>query len=239
MQTECELNIAVVDDVEQDRIQIVEMAKHILCNANISYSISAYANGSALLEDIRGDKKYNLLLMDVLMDELDGMALARALREQGNQAMIIFISSSYEMALQGYRVKAMRYVVKPVEAEELKEALLHCYKEWQAKKEILLPTENGHRKTSFPDIQFVEAFDRGTRFVLSDETVYSSLKFSQVESILPQSGFILCHRAYIANVAHVKRIRPNEFLMCSGDVVPISKHRYADVSRQFFDCISG
>ena len=238
MPVECELKIAVVDDVQRDRNQIAEMTQRILSDASISHNISCYADGAALLDDICSGKKYNLLLLDVLMDELDGMALAQALRDQGNQTMIIFISVSHEMARQGYKVKALRYVVKPLEIEELKEALLHGYKEWQAKKEILLPTENGHYRTSFPDIQFVEAFDRGTRFVMSGETVYSNLKFSEAEAMLPKSAFILCHRAFLANVANVKRIRPNEFVMCSGDLVPISKHRYAEVSRKFFDCIA-
>lgn len=238
MYANTELNIAVVDDRKQDRFQIAEMTRSILCDANISHTVSVYSDGAAFLEDIHSGKKYNLLLLDVLMDEMDGMALAKTLRDQGDHTMIVFISVSHEMARQGYKVKALRYVVKPLEIEELKEALLCCYREWQAKKEILLPTENGYYRTSFPNIQFVEAFDRGTRFVLADETVYSSLKFSEVETMLPKSGFILCHRAFLVNAANVKRIRPNEFVMRSGVPVPISKHRYAEVSKRFFDCLS-
>ena len=233
-----ELKIAVVDDLQHDRIQMAEMTRRILSDANISHSIFGYADGAALLEDMRSGKKYNLLLLDVLMDALDGMALAQALRDQGNQTMIVFISACQEMARQGYKVQALRYVAKPLEIGELREALLHCHKQWQAKREILLPTDNGHHRISFPDIQFVEAFERGTRFVLSNETVYSSLKFSEVEAILPKSEFILCHRAFYANVAHIKRIRPNEFVMRSGDRVPISKHRYPEVSKRFLACIS-
>ena len=238
MPTACELKIAVVDDSQQDRFRITEMAGNILGEARITHSIDTYVDGAALLEALRSGKKYNLLLLDVMMDEMNGIALARALRDQGNQTMIVFVSSSHEMARQGYKVNAIRYVVKPLDAEELKEALLYCHREWQTKKEILLPTENGHHRISFPDIQFVEAFDRGTRFVLSGETVYSSLKVSEAETLLPKSGFILCHRAFLANAANVKRIRPNEFVMRSGDLVPISKHRYAEVSRRFFDCIA-
>lgn len=233
-----ELNIAIVDDVKQDRFQIAEMTKSILCDTNISHTVSVYSDGAALLDDIHSGKKYNLLLLDVLMDEMDGIALAKVLRDQGDHTMIVFISVSHEMARQGYKVKACRYVLKPLDMEELREALLHCCAQWRTKKEILLPTENGHYRTSFSDIQFVEAFDRGTRFVLSDETVYSTLKFSEAETMLPKSGFILCHRAFLANVANVKRIRPNEFVMRSGVSVPISKHRYAEVSKRFFDCLS-
>ena len=239
MPTACELEIAIVDDSLQDRLHIAELTGKILSETNITYSLDLYEDGAALLEGLRGGKKYNLLLLDIVMGEMDGIALAKALRDQRDQTMIVFISSSHEMARQGYKVNALRYVVKPLDSEELKEALQYCHMELMTKKEILLPTENGHYRISFADIQFVEAYDRGTRFVLSGETMYSSVKFSEAVSMLPKSGFILCHRAFLANAANVKRIRPNEFLMRSGALVPISKHRYAEVSRQFFDCIAG
>ena len=235
MATGIELDIAVVDDIEQDRVQIMEQTRNILCHANVPHTVSSYADGKALLADIRSGKKYNLLLLDVLMDEMDGMALAKALRDQGDSTMIIFISISQEMARRGYQVEAARYLVKPLEHEELKEAVTYCYEKWQAKKEILLPTEKGQYRTSFPNIQFVEAFDRGTRFVLTDDTVETKLKFSEVEAMLPKSTFILCHRAYIVNLALTKHISQYEFVMKNGAVVPISRLRYNEIYRMFVD----
>ena len=230
-----ELKIAVVDDLEADRVQIVDLTNDILSNAGIPHNISCYTDGKSLLDDIRSGEQYNLLLLDVLMEEMDGMELAKALRDQGNHTMIIFISISQEMVRRGYLVEASRYLVKPLDREELKEALMHCHGKWQAKKEILLPTFQGQYRTSFPDIQFVEAFDRGTRFVLTDKTVETKLKFSEVEAMLPKSTFVLCHRAYIVNFAQAKHIRQHEFTMSGGAVVPISRLRYNEVSRKFVE----
>ena len=235
MPTSNELKIAVVDDIEKDRFQIAEQARDILVHAKVSHSISGYGDARSLLDDIHSGKKYDLLLLDVLMDDMDGMALAKALRDQGDSTMIIFISISQEMARRGYQVEAARYLVKPLEREELKEALTYCYEKRQAQKEILLPTEKGQYRTSFPNIQFVEAFDRGTRFVLTDDTVETKLKFREVEVMLPKSTFILCHRAYIVNLALTKHISQYEFVMKSGAVVPISRLRYNEIYRMFVD----
>ena len=73
---EHELRIAVVDDMEQDRIQIMEETDAILSRAKIAHSIDCYADAEALLDAIQGGRKYHLLLLDVLMDQMDGMALA-------------------------------------------------------------------------------------------------------------------------------------------------------------------
>ena len=95
---EHELRIAVVDDMEQDRIQIMEETDAILSRAKIAHSIDCYADAEVLLDAIQGGRKYHLLLLDVLMDEMDGMALAAELRKEGDPAAIIFISISQEMA---------------------------------------------------------------------------------------------------------------------------------------------
>lgn len=65
---------------------------------------------------------YHLLLLDIIMPEQDGMALARQLRQQEIKTSLIFISNSREMALKGYEVNAQRYLVKPIDESLLREA---------------------------------------------------------------------------------------------------------------------
>ena len=238
MPNERELCIAVADDTEQDRKQIMELTAAVLNEAGIRYRMDAFMDSDALLNAIRKGRKYHLLLLDVLMGEMDGIALAAALRKDGNNAAIIFISANPELAHRGYRVDASRYLVKPLDREELTEGLMYCYGKWQAKKEILLSTDQGQCRIPFADIQFVEAYDRGTRFVLLNETVETKLKFGEAEALLPKSVFLLCHRAYIVNLGQTRQIKPYEFRMKSGIVVPISRYRYNEVNRKFVDYVT-
>ena len=235
MPVDNKLRIAVVDDIEQERIHVAEETDAILNHAKIMHSIDCYADAETLLDAVGSGKKYNLFLLDVLMDEMDGMALAKELRDQGHNTAIIFVSTSQEMARRGYQVNAARYLIKPLDHEELQEALLYCYGKWQDKKEIVLPTAQGQHRTAFMNIQFVEAYDRGTRFFLTDETVETRLKFSEAEAMLPKHMFLTCHRAYIVNLALTKGICQYEFRMKSGAVVPISRYRYNDVNQAFVD----
>ena len=59
------------------------------------------------------------------------------------------------------------------------------------------------------------------------------MRLSQVEGMLPKSMFVQCHRAYIVNMAHAKRISQYEFLMKSGITIPISRLRYPEINRLF------
>ena len=233
-----ELHIAVCDDLRTDRERAVDLAQRILSREGLLCRIDAFDSGKALLSAIQGDASYDILLLDVMMDALSGMALAAELRRQGDKTAIVFISSNREMALQGYEVSAVRYLAKPVDEIKLTEALLHCYQDLQEKKEILIPTDHGQYRISLCNIQFIESYDRGTKFVLTDETVETKLRFMDAQATLLRTAFIQCHRTYLVNMAQVKRIRPYEFELKSGVRVPISKYRYSEVNDRFFDYFS-
>ena len=95
------MRIAIVDDMEQDRVRLKKETDAILKSGKIAHSIDCYTDAEALLKAILGGKKYALLMLDVLMNEMDGMTLAKELRNQGNNTAIIFVSSSQEMASRG------------------------------------------------------------------------------------------------------------------------------------------
>lgn len=232
------MQIAVVDDDPNDLQYLSGAAEKICHDLNVSCTVCPYDSSVRLLRDLEAGASYNLLILDVLMEELDGLELAAKLRDMGNQTLIVFISSNREMALHGYEVSAIRFLAKPLDVNKLEEALRYAYSLIRAKKEILLTATDGQHRISYSDIQYVEAFERGARFVMTDETLETKLKFSEVEQMLPKSVFIKCHRAYIVNVALTKRIRPYEFYMKSGIIVPISRHRYNEVNRQFVEYLT-
>ena len=238
MPSNYKIRIAVCDDERKACIEISSMAKKILQEENIPYSISVYENASGLLKDIQNGVSFQIFLLDVLMDEMDGIELAAELRKQKNKAAIIFISITREMALKGYEVSAARYLEKRLNEEKLKAALMYCCCNQQEQREILLPTAQGQRRILVSDIQYAEAFERGTRLVLSNDAVECRLKFREVEAMLPKTLFLLCHRAYIVNLTYVKFIRKYEFELKSGWIVSIGKGRYAEVYKKFVDYLN-
>lgn len=238
MPVDFQLRIAVCDDDREDLKKIVKETAHILGAEGVGHRVFTFSDSTSLLEQIRCGESYDLLLLDVIMGEMNGVELAAALRKQQDQTAVIFISSNREMAMLGYEVSALRYLAKPLDREKLREALLCYIQGMQGRKELLLPTEDGQYRVALADIQYLEAFDRGTRFILREGSLDSKLKFSQAQALLPDSTFLLCHRAYIVNLYCVKRIHTNEFELLSGVRLPISKYRYQDVRKQFVSFVT-
>ena len=173
------------------------------------------------------------------MDGLDGMEFAAALRKLGDNTAIVFMSTNREMALRGYEVSAVRYLAKPLREEQLREALLYCYKTFCEKKEILLPTTKGQRRIPLSDILYVEAMERVTKLALTDRLEEVSMKFSDLSALLPERRFVLCHRSYLVNLEHIAYIRSRDLELTTGEVLPVSRYRVEDLQKQFVDYLRG
>lgn len=232
------LQLAVCDDSQVDLEWISGTAEQILREEGHACNLTKYNGPQDLLRDITAGRQFHILLLDVVMEELTGIELARAIRQIRVDCSVIFVSSNREMALYGYEVAAARYLAKPVSEEKLREALLYCCKHTSRKNEILLPTDHGRHRISISDIEYVEAFDQGTKFVLIDETVFARMTFTEVLALLQGDEFIQCHRAFLVNMAYIKRIGTLIFEMDCGARIPVSKHRSNEVNRKLLDYLA-
>ena len=230
------LQLAVCDDEAADRAQIGKMAGEILREEKLPAEIACYDSADALLAAIRAGRAFDILLLDVMMEGMDGMALAAALREGHDAAAIVFISSSRDMALQGYEVEAARYLTKPLRREKLREALVYCGASRAKRRPLVLPTASGGQSRIDPAaIVYVEAWERGARLNLGTEKVETRLSLWQIAAMLPKGPFVYCHRALLVNLAYVRHVRFYELVLDSGERLPISKHRYAQFKNEFLE----
>ena len=112
------LNILIIDDEKPARERL-----RSLVDAMSSYRVSGEAaNGAEALDRIR-ELSPDILLMDISMHGMDGMALAKVLQEGGASPAVIFCTAYQDQALRAFEVEAVDYVVKPVRAERLEKAL--------------------------------------------------------------------------------------------------------------------
>ena len=107
-------NVAICDDTEEERLQAAEYAGRFFDREGIEVHIDTYAGGRELLESGR---EYDLYLLDVLMPGMSGIDTAQALAEDKDHPVVVFITSSLESAVEGYRVEAAGFILKPVEEE--------------------------------------------------------------------------------------------------------------------------
>ena len=82
--------------------------------------IEVFYSGQALLQRCRGGRlPFDLIFLDIEMEPTDGICTARCLREEGQDVLIVFLTSHFEFAAEGYEVNAFRFLTKPVNREKL------------------------------------------------------------------------------------------------------------------------
>lgn len=224
--------IAVCDDVKEDQKEIAEMTEEICKAEQICPEITCYSSAKELFAGLEEGKKYDMMLIDVLMPGQDGIELARILRSHKEEASIVFISCNREMALQGYEVSAARYLAKPLDKDKLKEAILFCYGQHQ-KEEMLFKVDGSMRKIRTKDIYYIEIVARKCRLRFENEEMDVNISLTELEEKLSGHDFIRCHKSFLVNCRHIRSILTSSVELTDGRRVPVSKHRIKEVKQAF------
>ena len=112
------VRIAVVDDCAAERDWLVKELEALLTRRRLEGTVAAFDSGEAFLSAAR-EEPFTLAFLDVYMEPVDGLETARSLRRFDRECLLVLSTSSKDHALEGYRVQAVQYLVKPYDTAEL------------------------------------------------------------------------------------------------------------------------
>lgn len=227
------LTIAICDDNEN---QIKEMRRLLAewpADKPFALDIDEYISAESFLFSYP-DKPCDLILLDIEMDRLNGMELAKHLRSNGDMLPIVFITGYSDYIAEGYDVEALHYLLKPVAKEKLF-AVLDKYVEKRSVKadELIIETTNGATHISADRITYIEAFGRKTAVHLSDDRIIDCMVSISRFFAMRLNGFVSPHRSYIVNLRFMRSIGKTEIALDNGTIIPLSRRLYKDVNEKF------
>ena len=106
------MNIAIVDDLASDRLQLIGKLQTYMQQARIPFTLYEFDSGEAFLEAF-SPGRFSIVFLDIYMGGMTGMAVAHAIREQDFDCRLIFLTQSEEYLREGYSVNAVHYLIKP------------------------------------------------------------------------------------------------------------------------------
>ena len=106
------MTIAIVDDIAEERALLRKRLEKISLQKNIEFHCCEYENGEAFLEASK-NQNFTVLFLDIYMDGINGIEIAKNFRKCNKDCMLIFTTTSRDHALEGFQVRAMHYLVKP------------------------------------------------------------------------------------------------------------------------------
>ncbi len=217
------MRIAVCDDEEKFRDQAREMIDKLA--GSLDVIVDAYSDGRKLLEAF--DKNpYDVLFLDIEMPAMDGITLAKKLRERSDSIYIVFLTGHVEYALEGYEVNALRYLTKPVQEDKLREVLRFVMDNSTSKRQLMIREDGEELLLNVADIIYFEAQNQYIMIYTTEGEHLVRYNIGDFEEQLKNDGFFRIHRGYLISLAKVKKLVKSEVLMetATGEIsLPVSR----------------
>lgn len=195
--------------------------------------ISTFSSSRNLLFEFQDGYCFDLLLLDIEMPEMNGMELARTIRQIDRRVMIVFLTNYDNFVFEGYEVGAFRYLMKSEAEEKLSPLLDHVASEQGQEKEyLLIRAGGGEERLELSSILYLEASKHDTILYTKEENRLLKLPISKLAELLPEN-FLFSHRSFIVNLQYLERLSKTECLMSNAATVPVSRAAYGALNEAF------
>lgn len=214
------MRIAVCDDEERF---LDDIREHIYALYNsLDVVVDCFKGGKSLIKAFE-KQGYDIAFLDIEMPEMDGITLARKLRELSRDLNIVFLTGHVEYALEGYEVNALRYLTKPVREDKLKEVLRYVSDRLTGGRRIKVRLDGEDTFIDVGDIIYLEAQNQYIMIYTRNGDFLVRYNISDYENELSKDGFFRTHRSYLVSLSKVKKIGKAEVVMEGGKTVPVSR----------------
>ncbi|HAH94918.1 MAG TPA: hypothetical protein DCM01_14385 [Dielma fastidiosa] len=233
------IRIAICDD---DVKVLAALKDYLHCYAkekNMQLNVILFQNGIELLKhDI---KNIDMIFLDVEMPEINGIELARQIRQVNTQVMILFVTNYIQYALQGYEVQAFRYLIKPINQAEFNQTVTKALDQiWHQQNAYLaVKTRFETIRVRIDTIYYVETEKGHVMIHTEDEIIECYSTMEKIETVLREEGFFRCHNAFLVALKAVKKVQLNDIVLNNGTVIALSKNRKKQFKQVYTDFLGG
>ena len=198
------------------------------------FKMDSFTSGEELLFKYPQSVPFDCLILDIRLREIDGMELAKRIRKNDEGIPIIFLTGDQGYVFDGYKVGAVRYLLKPVKMPELIEAMEMAEVQEREKDScISLNYEGEYRKIRISDIISVQVNGHYVTIYTDFQSYMVKETISNIQKKLGGDSFVRVGRSAIVNLENVERISREYCVMKDGSQIPVSRSCYAALNQSF------
>lgn len=224
------IKFAICDDEPAMARELASyLARYLEEHEVTACSVSSFSSGRALLEAADG---FDVIFLDIQMEEPDGMETARLLRGQGNHSLLVFVTVLMELVFDAFQVEAYDYLTKPLDAARFARTMDRVLQtlEQRTAASIVIQQGSGCEVVPLSDVVYCEVLGRKVYLHKKDGTVTGYYdRLEQLERRV-DGRFFRCHRSYLVNLDHVRGCQAGQVLLSQGERIPVSRLRERDLT---------
>ncbi len=226
------LKIAICDDSGEERLILRSLLAKYLDIHNLTSDVDEYISGEEFLAcDV---EKYNLVVLDIFMNELNGIETALELRKLHPGVQIVFCSTSREYAADSYDVSALHYLIKPISEEKFFAVLDRFFHAYESCKTVVYKSNRLDEALLVSDILWLEAGkDHRTIIHTKDGEIVTRTTMSEFAFQLETADFVKPIRFALVNLDAVVTLPADEFRLVDGTTVPIARDKKTEMKQAY------
>ena len=222
--------VAIVDDSVKD----AEFVQGILNNwadlRQVNIRTEVFASAESFLFRYAEDKEWDILLLDIEMGAMDGVTMAKRVRQDNEAVQIVFITGYSDYIAEGYEVAALHYLMKPVNREKLLSVLDRAMEKRKQEERCLNLESYGEMvRLPFYEIRYLDVHQNYvTVHAKVDYTVKRTLGDFEKEL---DDRYFRVGRGMILNLKYIHRVTKTEVRLSDGTVLPLPRGAYEPLNR--------
>lgn len=227
------MRILICDDEQTYLNTLYIHVEEYMNSHHIPYTIAALTDPTMVLKD---HEVYDLAFLDIQMQEIDGISLAKQLRQRNEKLALFFVTNYDEYQDDAMDIQAFRFFEKPFNVKRLYAGLDKAMEYIDGAYVDIFLSENGaQQRVIADDILYVTREGRRVSLVTKAQTFYPSEKYDDLCEKLPQLFFYPVHKSFFVNLHHVERYTYTELLLTNGARIPIAPRRQSAFHKFWFE----
>ncbi len=219
------IKIAICEDSDLDRAMLQEIIGLLMEDKGLDFDIVLYSGGEELVSEYK-NHPYDIVFLDILMKNIDGIETGKIIREMDSKVEIVYCTSSKDFAIAAYEVHAMSYLLKPYESRRIGAVLDYYVQKHPQKNQNFIEVKSRRKSLIIPykDIIHMESDNKVVYIYTTTQgavKVYN--KLDVFENELSDERFLRCHQSYLVNLQYVAGLVDSDFIMIDDQMIPIRK----------------
>lgn len=229
------IEIAICED---DRAEI-EYMKSLLAGwaeeKQVDCHVDAYISAEQFLFSFDKDFPYHVYILDIQMGGMNGMELAKKIRERDSHAVLVFLTGLSDYALEGYEVEAFRYLIKPVKEKEFYGVMTQIAKNLRKNEHAYFILDRGGEliKIPYTDIWYIEAQGHYVELSYPGGKIRWKAGIGSRQGEFEENGFVMTRRGVLVNINCINRVTKTACILDNGESISISRNCYRHVNEAF------
>ena len=217
------MRIAIVEDQKSEQERLGTYIQTYCKEHQIEVDIRYYNDGFHIVSDYQ--PQFDVIYLDVEMEILDGMSTARKIRETDKDVLIVFVTNHSQVAIQGYSVEAIDFLLKPLSNFVFEEHFKKILRRLPQEEELIYIKNRGNTiKIAQKELLYIENEGHTLYLHTPQQTFTTSGSMKNMEQALNPTAFFRSNSCYIVNLAFVEKVEGNTAFV-AGTPLQISRPR--------------